>query len=124
MTDSLGQHPKEILNYHNDDDLGNYVEDVIRKYRSHQSIAKIKETVDVGDSFMFHKVSVMDVKTRLKRLNIKKAAGYDIICCVHRRITDQTKILWCRLNVILVIRFLVRSTMLTILFLYVLLYEL
>ncbi len=49
-------HPREILNYHKDDGLGNYVEDVIRKYRSHQSIAKIKETVDVRDSFMFHKV--------------------------------------------------------------------
>ncbi len=79
VTDSIGQHPREILNYHNDDDLGNYVEDVIRKHRSHQSIAKIKETVDVRDSFMFHKVSVMDVKTRLKSLNMKKSAGYDTV---------------------------------------------
>ncbi len=52
VADSMGQQPREILNYHNDNDVGNYVEDVIRKYSSHQSITKIKETVDILSCFI------------------------------------------------------------------------
>ncbi len=40
LVESIGPHSKEILNYHNDDGLDNYVEDVIRKYSSQKSITK------------------------------------------------------------------------------------
>ncbi len=61
VAESIGQHPKEILNYQNDDGLDYYVENVIRKHSSHPSIAKLRETIVVTDTFKFHKVSVEDI---------------------------------------------------------------
>ncbi len=65
VAESIGQHPRGIFNYQNDDGLDYYVEDVIRTHSSHPSMAKLRETI-VTDSFKFHKVPLMVLKHVLK----------------------------------------------------------
>ena len=55
------------------------LEDIISSHESNESIIRIKENVCHGRTFSFAHVSVNDINNKLKRINVKKATGWDMI---------------------------------------------
>ena len=51
--------------------------DAINKHSSHPSVLKIQENRDPENSFSFHLVDTQQVSLALKRINSRKATGYD-----------------------------------------------
>ena len=51
--------------------------DAINKHSSHPSVLKIQENTDPENSFSFHLVDTQQVSLALKRINSRKATGYD-----------------------------------------------
>ena len=61
-----------------DDDVES-AKDAIMKHRTHPSISKIEQNRHNGKTFEFQKVNEVDVKRKLKNINIRKATGFDNI---------------------------------------------
>ena len=55
------------------------IQKAILKYKNHPSIMKIKEKYVLGDKFLFHHVSLVDVETEIRLLNSSKACPKDTI---------------------------------------------
>ena len=55
------------------------IQKVILKYKNHPSIMKIKEKHGLGDKFLFHHVSLVDIETEIRLLNNSKACPKDTI---------------------------------------------
>ena len=72
---SLGISENEVLLTNVKNSCGEVL-DAIKMYETHPSILKIKENVIVSAEFCFSPVSLEDIRTELKALNVRKAIPF------------------------------------------------
>ena len=70
-TKTLGIRENNIL-LNRTDHLSNPVDIALKKFENHPSIVNIKEKVAVDTKFSFKKVEILDTKTEIRNLDIKK----------------------------------------------------
>ena len=56
----------------NEDNYGNSIEDIVKKYNQHPSILKIKQHVNIGDKFSFSESTDQQFQALIKSLDPKK----------------------------------------------------
>ena len=62
------------------DDEIDSADTAILKHHNHPSVKKIRERYDsIANSFTFHEIQPHEILLKLKRINTKKATGYDNI---------------------------------------------
>ena len=77
-TKTLGIRENNIL-LNPTDHLSNPVDIALKKFENHPSIVNIKEKVAVDTKFSFKKVEILDTKTEIRNLDIKKAGTFSNI---------------------------------------------
>ena len=89
ITESLGISANEALLLPTNDII-DPIDKAVRKFESHPSICKIKESITLSERFEFREVVVEDVAIQIRKLNSNKASPVN---CIPSRILKENPLL-------------------------------